>query len=533
MTATTSNSSLRKQAGASIDAVATEIQQALRQELETLRSSINDRLGTLERALSRDQNDPAFGPAIQKLCEMAAEQVEAASTRARTQAEEAAARQLAAVREKAKAELDTARAKSESTRLELEQRLAQSEGAKVEAALALAEAQRVATAARQDADGRVASLEEARGQLEEARGQIDALERARADLALSRDIAEAHLEGEVHNRNAIAAELEGAREKALHAKADADAIRLQVQRGADRIRVLEERLRQLEENPATLTNEIGAMLGHVRSGLQRLTGATTGRALLDTLLELLAEHFSRVALGAVGPQGLTVWESRGFDPPPKGRKALIALTADSPLTRAAADWKSARAKATGSEEPSGLLGGPIRYAIALPIMEKDSGKVMLYAENVAESSVSDPGPAETIAEILTDHVRQRVRPRGTASAAASPSPSPERQARRVKVKDAINVAVDGAQGTLVDLSVLGAQVLSSRAIQPSRSVRLMLPNDSGGLSCEARVVWVLVEQTPDNHHERYRAGVQFTHVNAPELEAFFSQHGLFGSPTRH
>ncbi len=528
MTATTLNSPLRKEAGASIDAVATEIRHAVCQELDALRSSINARLAALERVLSRDQNDPAFDPVIQKLCEVAAEQAEAACTWARAQAEEAAARQLAAVRQQAQADLDAARAQTEATRLELAQHLATAEAAKVEAALALAEAERVAAAARHDADGRAASLEE-------ARSQIDALERVRAELLLARDIAEVHLEGEVHNRNAIAAELEGAREKALHAKADADTSRLEWQRVTDRFRVLEERLRQLGAEPTAVTtsSEAGAMLGQVRSALQRLTGATTGRGLLDAALELLAERFSRVALCEVGPQGLTVWRSRGFDPPPPSRKTVIPLTADSPLTRASGDWKPATVKAMDGQGPLGLLGSPIGYAIALPIMAKDPCTVMLYAENPPESSNGDPSVAEKIAEILADHVRQRVRPVQTASAAVPPQSSPARQARRVKIQEATNVAVDGAQSTLVDLSILGAQVLSPRAIRPNRSVRLLLPSDRGGLSCEARIVWVLVEPCQDKKNAWYRAGVQFTDFDAPELEAFFSQHGILEPAIRH
>jgi PilZ domain len=557
MTATTLNSPLRKQAGASIDAVATEIQDAVRQELDALRSSMTVRLVALDRVLSRDQNDPAFEPVIQQLCEIAAEQAEAASAWARAQAEEAAARELAAVRGQARAELDAAQAQSEAARLELAQRLAkaeagaaetaraladlraqtdaarsefaqhlaQSEAASNVAALALAEAERVAAAARHDADRGAASLED-------ARRQIDAIERGRADLLLARDIAEAHLEGEVHHRNAIAAELEVVREQALHARADADAGRLEWQRVTDRIRVLEERLRQRDaESSAATSSEARAVLSQVRSALQRLTSATTGHGLLDAVLELLAEHFSRVALCAIVPQGLRVWGSRGFDPPL--RKAMIPLTADSPLTRALADRKPATVKATDGEGLSGLSDSPISYAIALPIVTKDRCEVILYAENSPEASNGNASVGEKIAEILADRVSQRVRSTGTASEAEPSRYAPTRQARRVKILESINVAVDGAPGTLVDLSTLGAQVVSPRAIRPNRSVRLLLPSDQGGLSCEARVVWVCVEQGQANNHALYRAGVQFTDVDAPELDAFFSQHSIFEPAIRH
>jgi hypothetical protein len=264
-----------------------------------------------------------------------------------------------------------------------------------------------------------------------------------------------------------------------------------------------------------------------------VTSAATGRGLLDAALKSMAENFSRVALCMVGPQGCTVWGSRGFDPPLQNRKALIPVNADSPLTRALADKKPASVSVTDGEGLSGVSGSPIGYAIALPIMAQDQCIGMLYAENPPESSIGDPEVAEKIAEILADHLGLRLRPRGAASAAAPPQYSRERQASRVKIQQGTSVAVDGTDGTLVDLSTLGAQVLSPRAIRPNRTVQLQLPSETGTLACEARVVWVVAEPGRDRQKALFRAGVQFTDVNAPELEAFFSQHGVFEPAIRH
>ena len=111
MTKTTSQSPLQTQAEASVDAVAAEIQRTARQELDALRDLIGTRLASLEHALDRDRNDPAFVPILQKLCEVATEQADGASASARAQAEEAAARELAAAREQAQTDLN-ARASS-------------------------------------------------------------------------------------------------------------------------------------------------------------------------------------------------------------------------------------------------------------------------------------------------------------------------------------------------------------------------------------------------------------------------------------
>lgn len=575
MTSTTSNNPLRKQAAASIDAAATEIQHGARQELESLRSSINARLTALEKALSREPDEPAFNAIVEKLCAVAEEHAEAASTFTRAEAEVAAAAQLTAVRAKAQAELEATHAASEATRLELEerlakadasatetaralldlrartdaarleseqrlarseaarlegeQRLAQSEAERLEAAVTMAETERAAAVARQDAEAAAALLEE-------ARTQITALEGTRGDLTLARDIAEAHLEGEVHHRNVIEAELQAAREKALHAKADADACRLELQRAAARIRAFEEQHRHLNgsEDPTTTSIDAAMVVGQVRSALQKLAGAGTGRALLDAALESLSENFSRVALCAVAPQGCTVWGSRGFETPLESRKGMMPLPADSPMARALADWKPVAVHAADGEPRVGVSGSPIAFAIALPIVAQDRATVMLYAENPPESSSGDSRVAEKIAEILVDHLAQRLRPRKAATAAVEPPAHvPARQARRVKLQEGTDVAVDGARATLVDLSTRGAQVLSPRAVKPNSSVRLQVPTEAGALSCEARVVWVLVEKRQDHKHALYRAGVQFTDIAAPEFEAFFSQHGVLDNAIRH
>ena len=565
MAATTPTSPLRKQASAAIDTAAADIQNAARKELDSLRNAVNVRFAALDRALSREQNDPAFEAIIEKLCEVAAEQTDAACAWTRAQLEDEAAKELSAVRARAKADLDRAKADLDAatalldeTRAEFEQRLAnadaatadtartlaefraqtekalregeqrfaQSEAARLEVARALADTERLAAAARQEADASEASLAE-------AQTQIASLEGVRSDLMLAHNIAEAHLEGEVHHRNVLAAELEAARAKELKAKADVDAVRLELQRAIARATALEAGRRSGVNPSVTTVGDPAAAIGRVRTALQRLSGAASGRAMLDAALESLAENFSRAALCVVTPQGCTVWGSRGFDPPLESRRAVIPLTDDALLRRAQQEWKPATMQDTDGDGLVGLSGLPVVYAIALPIMPQDKGAVMLYAENPPEWSREDVSVAEAIAGIILDQLGQRLRPRKTG---APPEPPPYlrvRQARRVKIQDGADVAVDGAHSTLVDLSTHGAQVLSSRAIKPNCSVRLQLPSSSGALSCEARVVWVLVEQGRDAKHALYRAGVQFTDVDMSELESFFAQHGLAEPSIKH
>lgn len=533
MAKTTSQSPLQTQAEASVDALAAEIQRTARQELDTLRDLIGTRLASLESALDRDRNDPAFVPILQKLCAVATEQADAASAAARAKAEDAAARDTATARQQAQTDLDAARKQHEAAqaqaKLEFQKRLALAEKASAEAARALADAERVAASVRHDAEVGAANLQD-------AHARIQALERELAELALARDVADGILEGEVQARTALAAELDAVREMALYAQTDADTSRLALRNATERIRVLEERHRKLDADPrkpAAATAEAAATLAQVRAGLETLTATTTGRGLLDALLEPLAQHFSMVAWCVVRPEDCVVWGSRGFDPPLQSRKTISPLPADSPLSRALTEWKPATARAIDGQAPLGLSGRPVGYAMALPIVEQGQGVVMLYAENPPESTCGDPDVAAKIADIFADHVRRRLRKKQTARAEDLSTHSPERKARRVKIKKSVNVTIDGAPSALVDLSMLGAQVLSPRAVRPDNSVQLMLPNDNGGLSCEARVVWVVVEQSRDPKRALYRAGIQFRDVDAPEFEAFFSKHGIVETAIKH
>ena len=542
---TTAQSPLQTQAEASVDAVAAEIQRTARQELDALRELIGARLASLERAFVRDGNDPAFAPILQKLCEAATEQADSASASARAQAEEAASRQLAAVREQAQADLNAAREQAQTelngvrkqheaaqaqSKLEFQKRLAQSEKSSADAARALADAERVAASVRHAAEIGAANLHE-------AHARIQALEQELVELALARDVADAHLEGEVQARTTLAAELDAVREMALYAQTDADTSRLALRNATERIRVLEERHRKLDAEPrksaGAATAETAATLETVRAGLQTLTATTTGRGLLDALLEPLAQQFSMVAWCVVRTDDYVVWGSRGFDPPLQSRKPVSPVPADSPLSRALAEKKPATARPTDGQAPLGLSGRPVGYAIAVPIVEQGQGWVMLYAENPPESTCGDPDAAAKTAEIFADHVRRRLRKKQAALSEEPSTHSPERKARRVKIKKSVNVTIDGAPSALVDLSTTGAQVLSPRAVRPDHSVQLMLPNDNGGLSCQARVVWVAIEHARDPKHSMYRAGIQFRDVDAPEFEAFFSKHGIGETAIKH
>jgi hypothetical protein len=73
--------------------------------------------------------------------------------------------------------------------------------------------------------------------------------------------------------------------------------------------------------------------------------------------------------------------------------------------------------------------------------------------------------------------------------------------------------VNGRIAVLVDLSIVGAQVVSSAALKPNQRVGVALPNDTGGVRFEASVVWTSFEIQPKSG-PRYRAGLDFSDAAA-------------------
>jgi len=97
-----------------------------------------------------------------------------------------------------------------------------------------------------------------------------------------------------------------------------------------------------------------------------------------------------------------------------------------------------------------------------------------------------------------------------------------RRAPRWKMRMGVTVAVDDEVAGLVDLSVLGAQVLASEALKPGQRVEVRFEPGRTGLVVPAEIVWVKVEIA--GRRPRYRAGVEFRRAAAQALTAFAETH---------
>jgi len=98
-----------------------------------------------------------------------------------------------------------------------------------------------------------------------------------------------------------------------------------------------------------------------------------------------------------------------------------------------------------------------------------------------------------------------------------------RRAPRYRVAGTLDALVDGTQASLVDLSVIGAQVVSPIVLKPNQRVRMSLQDYAGAVRFNASVAWASFE-IPPNSGPRYRAGLEFIDADAAAIDAYCSRH---------
>lgn len=160
-------------------------------------------------------------------------------------------------------------------------------------------------------------------------------------------------------------------------------------------------------------------------------------------------------------------------------------------------------------------------------------------------------PALAASEIrLMSHAggRWTLAPLGARPAAAGPSPaapSPAapapvapvqaglntRRAPRFPVFNPAEAVIDGTPTNLVDISVLGAQVVSDPVLRPQQKIKVALPDvEEMILRFTAHVAWSVFEKPRPEKAPHYRAGMEFSDATAQALEEYCKRH-CSNSPT--
>jgi hypothetical protein len=112
---------------------------------------------------------------------------------------------------------------------------------------------------------------------------------------------------------------------------------------------------------------------------------------------------------------------------------------------------------------------------------------------------------------------------------ASPPPAQNldwrgtRRAPRVKIVEGVDVTIDGNPATLMDLSVIGAMVISPTTLKPNQRIRMSLPQEKRPIRFSAGVAWAAFEMPKGKPAPQYRAGIEFFDADADAVLKFIDQ----------
>ena len=123
-------------------------------------------------------------------------------------------------------------------------------------------------------------------------------------------------------------------------------------------------------------------------------------------------------------------------------------------------------------------------------------EVRVLAHDAAQNRVAVKRSGGGAAAVAVDDAKPALDVKGT------------RRAPRIRIKDGVEVAVDGNPAALIDLSTVGAQVVSPTVLKPNQRVRVSIGDGKGAVKCNGAVAWAAFEM-PKGMPTRYRAGIDF------------------------
>src|SRR3954453_17379391 len=100
-----------------------------------------------------------------------------------------------------------------------------------------------------------------------------------------------------------------------------------------------------------------------------------------------------------------------------------------------------------------------------------------------------------------------------------------RRAPRFKMSEGTVIALDGKSGTVIDLSVVGAQVVSPTNLKPNQRIGVALMDGKTQVRFSASVAWTSFEMSPSGA-PRYRAGINFEDADPAAVDVFCTRHKI-------
>lgn len=119
----------------------------------------------------------------------------------------------------------------------------------------------------------------------------------------------------------------------------------------------------------------------------------------------------------------------------------------------------------------------------------------------------------------------RVVPRAAPPGSPALDQRGTRRAPRFKMADKTVVALDGKSGAVIDLSIVGGQVVAPSGLKPNQRIAVALIDEAGQVKFSATVAWTSFEMSPQGA-PRYRAGINFEDADAAGVESFIGRHKI-------
>ena len=144
----------------------------------------------------------------------------------------------------------------------------------------------------------------------------------------------------------------------------------------------------------------------------------------------------------------------------------------------------------------------------------------------------DSDESRVVSRAAISHTTAREDPVAGAAVPASDASAPAaaldqrgtRRAPRFPMPGGLGVIADGNIVTIIDLSTVGAQIVSAIVMKPRQKLRLTVADEQATLRFNAAVAWAKFEIPPDSG-PHYRAGIDFLDVDAADLDQFRIRHG--------
>jgi hypothetical protein len=99
-----------------------------------------------------------------------------------------------------------------------------------------------------------------------------------------------------------------------------------------------------------------------------------------------------------------------------------------------------------------------------------------------------------------------------------------RRAPRHRLRAGVEIHLDGSPVTIVDMSVVGAQVVSPTILRPSQRVRVSVPTDNFVMRFRGTIAWAKFELPNPEAPPQYRAGIEFTDADAAAMDEYCARH---------